>query len=1599
MTDIKLTIGAKDEGAAAILKLIRDALAQLSAEQARGISATVKQRTEAEKLADTQRRSEAAVRAHTRSVKESIEAARQANQALRDAANALRQQTQAQIQSSAALAKAQQQATQAAIAGAQQQARAIADQTRATQQATQAATQAALQQSKAQQQATQQAIQASRSQNAAIAQQTRAMQQQTQAQITSAAATSRALQQQTQSQIQASSNLTKALLKDTQAQISAAQQRNALLAQQTRAMQQQTQAQIQGARQATQATQQQTQAQLTATRAQIRSSQQAAQAALQQASAIRQASAQAIAASRAQASAQQAAARAQAAQVTAASRIQVAQIRLQQQAMHDQMQFRIAQLQANQSSGEQIDILGRLGKAFASLYAAIQVSRGILAFIKAGLEFNEVLQQATLGIATLITAQAKLQTSQGQTLEGMQALTAGMKLAEDQITQLRIAGIKTAATTEQLVTAFQQAVGPGLRAGLNLDEIRKITVGITQAAAAIGLPMHQLNEEVRSLLAGTITYNTRIAKTLGITNAMVDSWKQQGVFAQRLVERFNAFNVASERALENMTVLKSGLVEAFQVFAGAATKPLFDSLRKAGFEALKGMFDFDKGTISAAFQGIVDIARDIFGAIGSIVSDSIKAAIGAVRQLSIYFEQNRAAIQGVVASSKEFVIQLGRILGQAAQFVLALIDAGIRTGFIEKLFGTIAKLTKIIADNVIIVRDVLAAVTITKGIAALAALGAGLTPLGAGLLLVAAALTAFGIGLATAQDGAEKLARQQKLNDEQDRNRAVTLHTLTVQYDLLYRKIQSGKLTTEQLAEAKKDLANIVQQIVRFAPQYSGALTQWGVDAQQTAEQIRKLEEEQMKLLKSQFDVARARQQSVDQQLRDEQAISNTLRNSISLQKKEGDEAGAKKSENLLAESQKRIEGLTARSKEAKAAVGETLNAVAVLISDEAKLRDPVKVVPNKDDSNTKASNDFKQIIEAQIRGIQAALKMTKDALDSDLKEREISFADYVKATTDAERNAINAELALRREQLKGTKDVGEQAQIKERIQELINQRLVLTHQGNVKLVELQQQLNNELAALDVQRARQQQDAGEARRIELERQYRELRKTIEANQGDPSFLDNFINIEVARARADQLRKIMQESLSDLDLTVQKIEAERQLGILSHDKEVEAMGAAYDKAIESINRALPAMREFARVSGNEEAIQNVKALELQLSNLAEAQRRVQSAVYNYTQVGLKGLASGLEELFTGLFTEITTVGKAIDVVLGGVLRAMNQVAAQQLAQEITAGASGFLRKIGLGVGTAGPEAVAATTGGAAGSVGSATASAQQTTAAATQQAAATVQQGAAFSMQTAVGTFGTIVGGLPALLSTALTAGKAGSVVGDAVATGAQDVASAATDSAASVALTTAGTVLSGSAAALTSSAATMIGILTVPAAELSTAAAALGAAAAGLLAAAAAQQANNLTAQFIQFAPRFKKGGFVPSYGRADPVVIRAEQGEHITPVPSVQYYGKRVMTAIQNRDIPKSSLDAILNGLAVTHVPSPRTGRYATGGSVDSSVATLRPVSPLAPSTAPNGTVKLLVQSDNSHIVSVLKTAPAVTVQMENMRRNRNATRRVFSR
>jgi hypothetical protein len=216
---------------------------------------------------------------------------------------------------------------------------------------------------------------------------------------------------------------------------------------------------------------------------------------------------------------------------------------------------------------------GNLKSTIAQLLGLIG---GGMLFKKMGDEavaFNSTLEFSQIGLAAI--ARTYLDLSGESDAYGR-----SMGIAKDIQKQLQIEGLKTVATYQQLLVALQEGIGPAFKKGFNPQQVVEFTSLMTQAAAAISLPMDQLGQEIRSILDGTIDRNSRVAKALGITNEKVQELAASGKLFDYLKGKLSEFGVAGQDMAKTWKGATSNLLDAVQMALGVSFENAFKGATK-----------------------------------------------------------------------------------------------------------------------------------------------------------------------------------------------------------------------------------------------------------------------------------------------------------------------------------------------------------------------------------------------------------------------------------------------------------------------------------------------------------------------------------------------------------------------------------------------------------------------------------------------------------------------------------------------------------------------------------------------------------------------------------------------------------------------------------------------------------------------------------------------------------------------------------------------------------------------------------------------------------------------------------------------------------
>jgi hypothetical protein len=334
----------------------------------------------------------------------------------------------------------------------------------------------------------------------------------------------------------------------------------------------------------------------------------------------------------------------------------------------------------------------RLFTAFVAFRVFSAGTQGFQALITSGVQFNSVVEQAELSLAAILATVGRVKNAQGQVVTGAQAFAVAQGVAADQIEKLKRDAIRTTATFEDLVASFRQGLGPGLAAGLNVDEVRNVTILLAQSAAAVGIEGRAFAEEIRSVISGTGTLqNTRLKQLLpkDFNEQVRDATKAGKLFAF-LQKTFGQFALVGDRVGATFEGRLDRLKDSLQQVIGAGSLPFFNALKGVLGQVADELVKVDVNKVTPKPQAV-----QAFRA----VADGLSSVVQEVRRiLSNLKIQDVEGIGALLAESFRFA---GAVVGPIVEGLIRGFNAMARvilpviTGFRNMAEGSRELLVKV----------------------------------------------------------------------------------------------------------------------------------------------------------------------------------------------------------------------------------------------------------------------------------------------------------------------------------------------------------------------------------------------------------------------------------------------------------------------------------------------------------------------------------------------------------------------------------------------------------------------------------------------------------------------------------------------------------------------------------------------------------------------------------------------------------------------------------------------------------------------------------------------------------------------------------------
>lgn len=307
-------------------------------------------------------------------------------------------------------------------------------------------------------------------------------------------------------------------------------------------------------------------------------------------------------------------------------------------------------------------MVSRLGYSVARYAVIYQGLKGIGNLFDTAVggayRYAKNIETNEIGMSGILTS---MMTLNGKTLEWNEAMSVSKGIIKD----LQSESLKTAATAEELINAYRAILGPGLSAGMKLDEIKTLTTVGVNAVSSLGLPSNQIIQELRDLVQGGIRpANSTLATSLGLTDADIKAAKQssEGLF-KFLMNRLKGFELATKYTQDTVRGALAQIEEGVQRGIAEGAKPLYNAYGETLRGIANSLVTIDEKTkeakINPEFEKSVEnisnrtlsIAKDL-KEVGETVLPYISAAASPIMGTTGHFFDNINLAIGALAAYK-----------------------------------------------------------------------------------------------------------------------------------------------------------------------------------------------------------------------------------------------------------------------------------------------------------------------------------------------------------------------------------------------------------------------------------------------------------------------------------------------------------------------------------------------------------------------------------------------------------------------------------------------------------------------------------------------------------------------------------------------------------------------------------------------------------------------------------------------------------------------------------------------------------------------------------------------------------------------------------
>lgn len=294
-------------------------------------------------------------------------------------------------------------------------------------------------------------------------------------------------------------------------------------------------------------------------------------------------------------------------------------------------------------AGSLAGMMSKAASQILAVVAAYKTLTGVFSMLNTGFRYNEQLEKAQLGIASVIAATMNLSDAQGKILEGQEKFTAAQQMSVEMAKALDVASMQSPAGYVDLLSSFQRLLAPATQLGIKWQDTLDITIKMSNVLSSLGLEMDRLGMETEAILTGKNLTNSQVAMRLGLTKEELASWGQGEKLLAAFQKRFEAFKYAGLAVEDTMEAVREYYNDVLANASGDAVSGLWDSMKASMLEVAEAFYMIDEETQkfrkTDEWEALSTVLNNIGTALGGGMVDATKSLVSSMQALGTFIGQ------------------------------------------------------------------------------------------------------------------------------------------------------------------------------------------------------------------------------------------------------------------------------------------------------------------------------------------------------------------------------------------------------------------------------------------------------------------------------------------------------------------------------------------------------------------------------------------------------------------------------------------------------------------------------------------------------------------------------------------------------------------------------------------------------------------------------------------------------------------------------------------------------------------------------------------------------------------------------------------------